>query len=833
MSNEKFKSLTPTEVKIPPIYEEVLDFVLKENSIKNIAITGIYGAGKSSLWKSYLNKQLNPDSSIKEEEVITVALSSYEKNNENKLTRVENQILNQIFYQIKKDDSSLEENNQDKIKGTIIIFLTALFLYLSFNKILEFRDKLIAIDLNFYLALLILFLLLVFISTYSLLSEFGLRKHFKIKPSKIKAGIIEANIEHCQTNNKLTPLDEEMRKLVTHLTDSTVRVIVFEDLDRFENLELFTKLRELNFLVNSNLKVNGTDKDKKNIKFVYMLKDGIFDCESRTKFFDFIIPVIPYLDSNNSRAKVLELFKSEIENGKLDKNNLKKISLYIDNMRLLRNIRNEYEIYSNALYPSMFELDYNKLFALLVIKNIFPQEFDLLQKDQGYIYSLFKKKDLIAEFLRKKYEKRLSVLKEKTTMDYDAMSDLINTPDFNEILNEQTQLEDKKEMLSSKRFKDLLKELSFEEKDNEFTTTADVNKIQSHPSFDFIKFLVLEGLIDETYYLYRSYFYEGDLTVNDSNFLKAFSSGGKKDKFYKLDSPNDVFNDLTADDFKKKELLNRDLYLNIIELYKKNPNNNKNKYSLKNIGHMVVNNHLAPELVRMFLQNSENINMKALIILCSFFPKHKEPFDIYNLISVLYNDERFKNTKNIIEKNMEKIFSEYIEAAMENFTRADYNAINYFKNKEKETLLILNSKIDLKLKEEFIDKNKTEIKYMNKITSKELIDKLISQKTIIFNTKNIEHYYKIASKDEFFSYLNKELNLFKKEIDYANELSSFNFQTPDNIIHEVFPSIKKNKLNYLADFLNKNKAVAKELLTLGNLNNDVYSLVHKYVDSTK
>ena len=64
-------------------------------------------------------------------------------------------------------------------------------------------------------------------------------------------------------------------------------------------------MREVNRLVNNKLKEEG-----KTLRFFYLLKDDIFISKDRTKFFDFIIPVIPVVDSSNSYDKFIELFKN-------------------------------------------------------------------------------------------------------------------------------------------------------------------------------------------------------------------------------------------------------------------------------------------------------------------------------------------------------------------------------------------------------------------------------------------------------------------------------------------------------------------------------------------
>ncbi len=56
--SSRFKSLAPTvEIDNPKIYHEALDWALsnrKSEDIKNIAITGYYGSGKSSVIKNFM-----------------------------------------------------------------------------------------------------------------------------------------------------------------------------------------------------------------------------------------------------------------------------------------------------------------------------------------------------------------------------------------------------------------------------------------------------------------------------------------------------------------------------------------------------------------------------------------------------------------------------------------------------------------------------------------------------------------------------------------------------------------------------------------------------------
>ena len=104
-------------------------------------------------------------------------------------------------------------------------------------------------------------------------------------------------------------------------------IVIFEDLDRFKNPEIFVKLRELNFLINN------YDKVDRKVVFIYAIKDDVFLSKERTKFFYFIIPVIPYLNSTNS-YEILRKYVLKVSTS-IDEDYINDIAPYIDDMRLM------------------------------------------------------------------------------------------------------------------------------------------------------------------------------------------------------------------------------------------------------------------------------------------------------------------------------------------------------------------------------------------------------------------------------------------------------------------------------------------------------------------
>lgn len=205
----------------------------------------------------------------------------------------------------------------------------------------------------------------------------------KIKFSKLTYKGTEA--EFTETNNDETILERDMKEIVYLLSSSNTRTVVFEDLDRYDNVDIFIKLKELNFLLNVYNEVNR----KRIVKFIYLVKDDLFDSKDRTKFFDFIIPILPVVNSNSSLDILLDL-TDNLEN-KPETFLLRNLSLYLNDMRVIRNIVNEYKIFCNLLPMNTIGLNANKLFAIITLKNVFPKEFQLLLENNGFIREIINK----------------------------------------------------------------------------------------------------------------------------------------------------------------------------------------------------------------------------------------------------------------------------------------------------------------------------------------------------------------------------------------------------------------------------------------------------------
>ena len=665
--HNKFNALTPEVLKEnKQIYTEALDYVFSNNDVKNIAITGIYGAGKSTVWNTYVHQKglsnvitvslgkyknnINDDDILKEVSVTKFANSETDSaedrlRNENQRTvdidddnRVERQIINQILSQIESKKIPLSKYGFKSNKSipniclqslAFLSIICSILLWITKDTFIPFINE---SHKNFNEgSLMLLCALLLFVPLFYYLYIFY--RGSKIRISKITFKGAEANLNDDKSDESV--LDRDIKELVYLLRSAGTKIVVFEDLDRYNSTSIYTKLRELNFLLNHYVKISG---DKNPVRFIYMLKDSLFFSKNRTKFFDFILPIVPIVDSKTSENELIELFKA-VENAP-DRSVLADISLYVDDMRLLKNIVNEYIVYSKIIPLGQIDLESNKLFALITLKNIFPNEFDLLQEDKRFIRTVFdkleaNKKKVVNNLNQKliKIDDDLEFIRDRVDNDkFKAMALMIQSdvrhyyqetrtwaeylkewskkPDeqvyimysggsssfsYNEFINRFVLNNDEKRVLIEKlpedfslevnkhnsdrekikkqirdieiySYKELISIMSAEQKDELFLIDG-FNIVESH-YFPLIRVLILDGLLDETYWYYKGNFNidrSNTLKRNDIIYVKGLKEGKELDIFLDVETPEQIINRLKLTDFSRDNILNKKVLKTCIE----------------------------------------------------------------------------------------------------------------------------------------------------------------------------------------------------------------------------------------------------------------------------
>ena len=610
-SKYHFERLTPIVDMDLEVYEDAINYVFDNQDIKNVAITGAYSAGKSSVLASYKKKH-------EKLRFLHISLAHFkspdkeEKTKEDKTevneSTLEGKILNQLIHQI--PSKKIPQTNF-KVKKTIspksvsirtiVVVLFSIFIiyFTCFNMWKDYVNTLpdnlfksiLSLSTNQY-ALIIVGIIITCLFSLIVYELINIQKNRNIfRKLNLQGNEIEIFEESDDSY-----FDKYLNEVLYLFENSDANVIVFEDMDRFNTIKIFERLREINTLINIHKKGNNV------LRFFYLLRDDVFVSKDRTKFFDYIIPVVPVVDSSNS----YDQFISHLKNGglfeKFNESFLQGLSLYIDDMRLLKNIYNEFVIYYNRI--NITELDCNKMLAIIAYKNLFPSDFADLQLNKGFVYTLFDSKDIFIAEEVKKLEERIFeksneiemaknehlktikeldvVFEDKKPKDYYGRKGDLTLEEQNEYSERKNSINNKlnnkipsieyeifileQELISikSKQLKDIITRENINSifsitSTNEIGKETNFNEIKSSEYFDLLKFLIRNGYIDETYADYMSYFYENSLSRIDKIFLRSITDKKAKEYTYQLKNPQLVVSRLKLVDFDQEEILNFDL----------------------------------------------------------------------------------------------------------------------------------------------------------------------------------------------------------------------------------------------------------------------------------
>lgn len=407
-----YDSLTPALMneKDAQHYVRALNFACHEPDIKNIAVTGPYGAGKSSVlltWSKYRQQDLK---------IMTVSLADFdmirvttetedkpaetgiksEKKAKQQEKSIEYSILQQILYKARKSElpySRIERIADVTPKQTRIMALSLLatvgsslagfvFLFPDY-----FRNKLSLPTVFSEFILSIPAVLRVgvlaggafFVTFYLLLSKLHRMGIFDRRMSIDKIDLSKgATISTRPSDPSL--LNVFIDEIVYFFEKQKYNVVIFEDLDRHNDGAIFIKLREINQIINNSRTALHP------VRFIYAVRDEIFNsAEARTKFFDFVMPVIPVMDSQNATDHFSKKFKKDEFKVSGFEQCVARLAVFIPDMRVLNSIANEFKLYRNLVNNGENII---RLLSLIAYKNLCARDYHLIDSKQGVLYGV-------------------------------------------------------------------------------------------------------------------------------------------------------------------------------------------------------------------------------------------------------------------------------------------------------------------------------------------------------------------------------------------------------------------------------------------------------------
>lgn len=712
MENQKerrtyeFQKLTPYEKADMEGYEQSLDFVFKKENadLRNIALAGNYGSGKSSIIRTYAENHKN------ELSFIYVSLAHFggvsgETAKENYDIDVEKKIINHIVQQIPTKnipDSGFRIKRSFGIGKGIwlsirIAVLLFMVVYLTSWDAMHTAQN--ASVWNWMTEPLVTAILLGigFVDAMSLIYTVvkGLNAGRKIKALKFHNGSIELSEEKDKSY-----FDQHLDEILYLLVEAKVDAVVFEDIDRFKEIDLkvLEHLRELCTLAND--RIQNMDAKRKPIRFLYLIGDHVFEQHTdRTKFFDYMIPVIPVIDASNSYARMREFLEASGDYKRLNDRFLRGLCLYLDDLRTIKNIVNEFQIYSAKL--SKTAKDANQLLALIVYKNIYPDDFSKLQQEDGYLYYVLGKKPDVLELeigsitsdIEKLKKKLADIESEKlvSVAELDAVKkERQNSPnrfrDYNfndwnnkiypgrrELIEAKTNNEDKKIRAA---LVEQQKELTHVRNCHLSELITDANEaivfgyekgrqLKDKSENQLVEFFVKNGYIDETTYRdYIALFYEKGMSYKDKDFLIAVNSHNGKPFDYEIQDLDLVIENLNPDDFIQPETRNFAVVDYILEhgkneyvrkfIYQLQENTDYEFISqyLRATGNklqfiMALNKYWTGAIVSLTSKENQAMSLEEIqdYVVCSLAHISEEELDVQNRdnLIALYITEKFTN----------------------------------------------------------------------------------------------------------------------------------------------------------------------------------------------
>lgn len=384
----KFVDLAPTdEADRAGVYSEAILFAMRNANVYNIALTGPYGSGKSSIIQSFLKSYRRNALHISLAAFVPEADTEGEKVSRQE---VERSILQQMLYGADANKLPLSRFKRIQSPGVwsvlkslyIMLGILALWYVFHHREDIFSGSFFVPLALSNFLnlgggVLAAIFLWVTLHHFY--VASFGLSlKSISLKDVEIKPA--------CDDQESI--LNRHLDEIVYFFQSTDYDLVIIEDIDRFDDAEIFVTLREINSLVNNNAGV------KRTIRFLYALRDDMFVNTDRTKFFEFIIPVIPIINTSNSIDMVLKQGRRLELDGRLDRQFLREVSRYLNDLRLIQNIFNEYAIYmANLETYGENLLDVNKLLAILIYKNVYPRDFEELHRGEGTLFAILNLRD--------------------------------------------------------------------------------------------------------------------------------------------------------------------------------------------------------------------------------------------------------------------------------------------------------------------------------------------------------------------------------------------------------------------------------------------------------
>ena len=379
---------------------------------------------------------------------------------------------------------------------------------------------------------------------------------------------------------------------ITYLFEqSECKYVIFEDLDRGNNPEVFTHLRNLNIVLNNDIRCKNKNvvfwkKSQRRIVFIYLLRNDLLSPQDMVKFFDYTVSLTPYAASSNIAYHALKIrdelysYYKKIEDDKylevklkasqdvgdnvpadqqdknskssLERKSFKKsdlfteealdndfiisVSRFVGDLRNIKQIFNDYQLLIGN-FEFLFDESKNiakKIFSISVLKKDYPSDYNELISNTGKLYELMNRQGEYLSFV----EANKKFFEKKNTISCEDSDSKIQQEDVKK--NDKT-----RSFVVESNFSDYSKNL---DKAESFYSFYDlVNRKDSNPDLScyvkqrsLLRYLLCNNYLSEDYRFYVSKFSNKfALTKSEYTFLRnVYDPESKYQAEYVLNQEN-------------------------------------------------------------------------------------------------------------------------------------------------------------------------------------------------------------------------------------------------------------------------------------------------------
>ncbi|MDY0331769.1 MAG: hypothetical protein RBR52_14925 [Thiomonas sp.] len=421
-------------------YVTAIKAALEDDQIRNIALSGSFGVGKSSILQEVARQQSN--------RVVEISLSTLAPMDTSKpgesvpahtpTNRIQQEIVKQLLYREypRKTPGSrfrrIERCHRlrEFILSLLLGFVVAVIFLLNgwTEQIISVFAYLVDGGVWGHVTVLGVATTIALLVRWLLYGKFHIRQ--------ISAGAATVSLD----DKSVSYFDQYLDEIVYFFEVSKRDIVIFEDIDRFNDSHIFETLRALNTLLNASAQI------KKPIRFIYAIRDSIFDClgltaegrkldasvyetgdparteavrANRTKFFDLVIPVVPFITHRSARDLATQLLDG-IDH-KVKQELLDLAAQFVPDMRLLKNVRNEFIVFRDRIFSGagkQLKLNETDLFAMMLYKSTHLTDFENIRLSKSNLDIMYRvSRELVTKNIMQIEGERRDLLQQRTRLD--------------------------------------------------------------------------------------------------------------------------------------------------------------------------------------------------------------------------------------------------------------------------------------------------------------------------------------------------------------------------------------------------------------------------------